>query len=186
MCRQGCVVHKGSDNGLLLRSPTCCFSKRCCVIKMDSVSTTPTAWMDVDYSKSQQSGRPSTTSSAKSRTPTTNITGYRWKSGSLNQWNSCMNLVLSFFFNLSLRLLALYNCKKDNTKRLHNTCIYSYTFNFVEVQFQRMNTYKPVYSICWMQNGNPMTCPLFRKLTSQPCIQESQKVRFFNLDSPKN
>lgn len=38
---------------LLLRSPTCCFSKRCCVIKMDSVSTTPTAWMDVDYSKSQ-------------------------------------------------------------------------------------------------------------------------------------
>lgn len=40
-------------NWLLLRSPTCCFSKRCCVIKMDSVSTTPTAWMDVDYSKSQ-------------------------------------------------------------------------------------------------------------------------------------
>lgn len=94
-------------NWLLLRSPTCCFSKRCCVTRMGSVSTTPTAWMDVDYSKSRQSGCPSTTSSAKSPTPTTNITGYRWKSGSLNQWNSCMNLVLSFFFNLSLRLLAL-------------------------------------------------------------------------------
>lgn len=38
-----------------------------------------------------------------------------------------------FFFNFSLRFLVLYNCKKDNIKRLYNICIYSYIFNFVEV-----------------------------------------------------
>lgn len=178
MCRQGCVVHKGSDNELVITQipnvlffqEMLCYQDGFCKHYADSLDGCGLQQESVVRASFYNLIRKITDTYHKYH----RIQMEKWVFESME----FVHKLGSFYFFLpQLKTFGL-NCKKDNTKKLHNTCIYSYTFNFVEVQFQRMNTYKPVYSICWMQNGNPMTCPLFRKLTSQPCIQESQKVRF--------